>query len=212
MKAWKDILYTIIGFSPAIGALIAYHKLPQTVATHFSVNNEVNGTMNKAMFVLVLCLLGLVPLLMRVVRAVDPKRENYSSFNTAFEIKRLGVALVLAIAGWSALLYNLGYSIDIRRIIMLAISVLFIVLGNYLTQVKPNYTFGIRTPWTLASEENWRRTHRVGGPVMMLGGLIALFCAFAQGRAAVLIFVGTIIVSSFIPIVYSYLLFARTKK
>ncbi|SEM58514.1 SdpI family protein [Paenibacillus sp. OV219] len=212
MKGWKDILYTVVGISPAVGALIAYHKLPQTVATHFSVNNEVNGTMGKGMFVLVLFLLGLVPFVMRVVRAVDPKRENYNKFNTAFEIQRLGVTIVLAVAGWAALVYNLGHSIDIRCMIMIAIGVLFMVMGNYLTQVKSNYTFVIRTPWTLASEENWRKTHRLGGPFMMLGGLIAFVSAFVEGRTAVIIFVGSIVTTSLIPIVYSYLLFARTKK
>ncbi|REE78959.1 putative membrane protein [Paenibacillus taihuensis] len=212
MKAWKDILYTVVGISPAIGALIVYNELPETVATHFSVNNEVNGTMNKGIFILVLVLLGLVPLLMRVMRAVDPKRDNFNNFSTAFEVKRLGATLVLAIAGWTALIYNLGHAIDIRRIIMIAIGVLFLVMGNYLTQVKPNYTFGIRTPWTLASEENWRKTHRIGGPFMMLGGLVALLCTFAEGRTALLGFVGMIIVCSLIPTVYSYWLFTRMKK
>ncbi|AZN42504.1 SdpI family protein [Paenibacillus albus] len=211
MKGWKDIVYAAVGISPAVGALIAYHQLPQTVASHFSVNNEVNGTMSKSMFVLVLFLLGFVPLLMRVFRSVDPKRDNYEHFNTAFEVKRLGVTVVLAVAGWMVLLYNLGHEINIRRIIMIIIGVLFMVMGNYLTQVKPNYTFGIRTPWTLASEEVWRKTHRLGGPFMLLGGLVALICAFVEGQAAVFIFVGSIAVASLTPIVYSYLLFARTK-
>ncbi|QHW33067.1 DUF1648 domain-containing protein [Paenibacillus rhizovicinus] len=211
MNNKREILYLLLALSPAIGALLLYDQLPETMATHFGANNEVNGTMGKNTAILVLALLGFVPLLMRIRRSLDPKRANFASFTTAFEISRFGAALLLAAAGWMMVAYNLGYHIDIRKIILIAVGLLFAVMGNYMTQVRPNYMFGIRTPWTLANEEVWRKTHRFGGPVMMLGGLIALIAAFFDGSASVAVFIAAIVVASLIPVVYSYVLFARLK-
>ena len=47
-----------------------------------------------------------------------------------------------------------------------------IVLGNEMGRLKPNWFAGIRTPWTLSDPENWRRTHRFGGKVFFLAGLL----------------------------------------
>ena len=87
-----------------------------------------------------------------------------------------------------------------------------VALGNYLPRVKPNYTFGIRMPWTLASEDNWRRTHRFAGPVFVAAGAAMLAAAllsavtpeasFWVGMAAVLL--ATLVVGA-----YSYLAWRR---
>lgn len=212
MKKWKEILLLVISLSPAIGGLLLYNRLPETMASHFGVNNEVNGTMSREMSLLMLVLLGLLPLFIRVMRAIDPKKANFEKFPAAFEVTRYGVTLLLTVVGWSIILFNLGYHIDMRKVIMILIGVLFAAMGNFLTQVKPNYTFGIRTPWTLANEEVWRKTHRLGGPLMMIGGIIAFVSAFFGSATAVFIFLAAIFISSLIPVIYSYILFARLPK
>ncbi|QHT62957.1 DUF1648 domain-containing protein [Paenibacillus lycopersici] len=212
MKNKREALYLLLALSPAIGALLLYDRLPETMATHFGVHNQVNGTMSKNAAILVLALLGLVPLLMRIRRSLDPKKANFASFTAAFEISRFGAALLLTAAGWAMIVFNLGYDIDIRKIILIAVGLLFAVMGNYMTQVRPNYMFGIRTPWTLANEEVWRKTHRIGGPVMMLGGVVALAAAFFEGDASVAVFIGAIVLASLIPVAYSYVVFARLKR
>ncbi|WP_235947710.1 SdpI family protein [Paenibacillus glycinis] len=212
MSNKREALYLLIGLSPAIGALILYNRLPDTMATHFGPGNEVNGTMDKGWAILVLALLGLVPLLLRVSRSLDPKRANYRNFGRAFEVTRLGVTLLLGAAGWAMVAYNLGYHVDMRKIVMIALGLLFAVMGNYITQVRQNYMFGIRTPWTLANEEVWRRTHRIAGPLMMLGGFISLIAAFFDGTVPIVVFLSAIVVASLIPVVYSYVLFARLKE
>ena len=153
MNNKRDLLYVLIGLSPAIGALVLYNRLPETMATHFGPSNEVNGTMGKGAAILVLALIGLVPILMRVMRNLDPKRAEYQTFSTAFEVSRFGTALLVTAAGWAIVVYNLGYALDIRKIALIAVGLLFAVMGNYLTQVRQNYLFGIRTPWTLADAE-----------------------------------------------------------
>ncbi|RTE02001.1 SdpI family protein [Paenibacillus whitsoniae] len=212
MKKIKEILLLIISFSPAIWALIVYNQLPDTVASHFGANNEPNGWMSKNGMIIVLVLLGFMPLFLKAVRAIDPKRGNFSKFPVAFEVTRIGVSILLAAAGWGMLLYNLGYHVQMSKIVLVAIGVLFAVMGNFMTQVKPNYTFGIRTPWTLANDEIWRKTHRMGGPLMMLGGVFAFIAAFVTNGTAVIVLIAAMIAMFLVPVLYSYVLYARMPK
>src|SRR4051812_48820884 len=64
------------------------------------------------------------------------------------------------------------------RIIYASVALLFILLGNFMTKLRPNYFIGIRTPWTLESKEVWIKTHRVVSRVMVLGGILMLTLCF----------------------------------
>jgi uncharacterized membrane protein len=67
-----------------------------------------------------------------------------------------------------------GISISIMRLLPAAVGVLLIVVGNALPRVRPNWWFGIRTPWTLSNDRVWERTHRVSGYVFVALGVLAL--------------------------------------
>ncbi|MEC0179913.1 SdpI family protein [Paenibacillus peoriae] len=201
-----DVLTTLIALSPAIGALLLYGRLPDVLASHFSFDNKANGYMSKNGSILLLVLLGLVPLLLRLVRTMDPNRANYEKFSKAYEVTRVGTSLILAVAGWGMLLYNLNYPLQMVTIIYGVLGLMLMVLGNYMTQVQPNFTFGIRTPWTLSNPEVWRKTHRFGGPMMMLGGASGLVAAWVGGVAGTVIFLTGLGISVVAPVLYSFLL------
>jgi len=87
-------------------------------------------------------------------------------------------------------------------------------LGNYLQSVKPNYFIGIRTPWTLENEETWKKVHRLGGKLWLVGGLITIFIAFiAKNNSLLAITFGTVTaIISIVPILYSYIEFRKIHK
>ena len=58
---------------------------------------------------------------------------------------------------------------------------MFIILGNFMPQIKQNYTFGCRTPWALNDEHNWQRTQRMGGYTFVVMGIVLLVLAFLGG-------------------------------
>ncbi|MFD0681213.1 MULTISPECIES: SdpI family protein [unclassified Paenibacillus] len=211
MKIMREIFLILLSISPAVGALIFYNQLPETMATHFGMNNEVNGTMSRGMLIITLILLGLIPVIIRVLRFVDPKRANYEQFSKAFEVSRVGVTVLITVVGWTIIAYNLGNHVDITKVAMVVVGLFFAIMGNYLTQVKHNYMFGIRTPWTLANEEIWRKTHRLAGPLMMIGGIISVISSFLSGSAAVIVFIIAIAAASIIPVFYSYMLYTRNR-
>ncbi|MBJ8190850.1 SdpI family protein [Bacillus cereus] len=207
--SFTDVLTTLIALSPAIGAILMYDRLPNVLASHFGFDNTADGYMSKSGSIIMLVLLGLVPLVIRLARYTDPNRANYEKFSKAYEVTRAGISLVLAVAGWGMLLYNLNIRLQMNTIILGVIGLLLLLMGNYMTQVQPNYTFGIRTPWTLSNPEVWRKTHRFGGPMMMLGGASGLVAAWVDGVAGTVIFLSMLIISVISPILYSLLLYRK---
>jgi uncharacterized membrane protein len=89
------------------------------------------------------------------------------------------------------------------------VGVMFMVIGNYMPRIRPNWIAGIRTPWTLSSERVWRETHRLGGRVFVLGGLVILLSSVLSGSIALVMLLAAIAVVVTVPIVYSLVLFRR---
>ena len=96
--------------------------------------------------------------------------------------------------------------------IQIMVSLLFILIGNVMGRFKHNYFVGIRTPWTLANEEVWRKTHRVAAPIWVLGGIINILLAFTETNFKGIWFVAIVAVISIVPIVYSYIVYQQIIK
>ena len=103
----------------------------------------------------------------------------------------------------------LGLALSGQGIMVTALGLMFLVIGNYLPKCRQNHTMGIKVPWTFASEENWNATHRFAGRVWMIGGLVILLSAFLPGDAGILALISCVIALAVIPIVYSYLYYRR---
>jgi uncharacterized membrane protein len=100
----------------------------------------------------------------------------------------------------------LNKKVNIGLLVNLIIGALFLLIGNYLPKAKQNYTVGIKLPWTLNSEENWNRTHRMAGGLWMLGGLAMIANAFFLSTIVLIVVLCGITIP---PTVYSYLLFKK---
>ena len=114
----------------------------------------------------------------------------------------------------STILIGLGCSISMTAVVFLILGVMFLILGNYLPKCRRTYTMGIRLPWTLASEENWRRTHRFAGKLWVLGGLLLLTAAVLKalspaGMSGSVLAAAAILLALLPPAVYSFLLFKK---
>ncbi len=97
----------------------------------------------------------------------------------------------------------MGRNVRVEVLIPMLIGLLFVAIGNYLPKCQQNYTIGIKIPWTLSSEENWNRTHRLAGWVMVIGGIVFMVAGFFGVFWLVLPAAVTIVL---VPIVYSYIL------
>ncbi len=104
--------------------------------------------------------------------------------------------------------YNLGYPVDVSFVCELLVSLILIIVGNYLPKARQNYTIGIKIPWTLANEENWNRTHRLAGFLWMACGLIMAVLTLC-GAINVIWMAAALVLIVIVPCVYSYWLHVR---
>ena len=86
---------------------------------------------------------------------------------------------------------------------------LFMIIGNYLPKCKMNAVIGIKIPWTYSSEENWNRTHRFGGKVWVICGILMMCTVFMPANICTIVMVGLFVAMILIPTLYSYLFYKK---
>jgi len=215
MKSMRKVV--IIGGVLAVlnflAGFLAYPHLPDKVPTHWNFAGEVDGwgTAWEGAFLLPLVYLGIY-LLLILVPKIDPKRRNYALMGRAYSIIVLIILLFFSAIYFATLGIALGYFENLPSLINIAIGIMFIVIGNYMGKIKHNYFMGIRTPWTLASEEVWYRTHRMAGPFWVAGGILFILMAFVPKGWTLTIFLIVMFTLLLIPTVYSYVIFRRLEQ
>jgi uncharacterized membrane protein len=190
-----------------------YAHFPERVITHWGFNGEPNGWSGRsfAAFFMPVLLVGMYAMFL-AIPWLDPRKERYVEFAKVYDVFRNVILSVLAFIYFIASLSNLGFKIDVGAWIPAVIGILFIVLGNYLGKIKRNWFVGIRTPWTMSSETVWNRTHRFGGKVFMIAGLIMALTVLVPMAWRLPLFIADIIVILIGTIGYSYYAYLQEKK
>ena len=155
-RAWKTLLITsIVTLLPIPVGLVLWDRLPDVMATHFGTNNEANGFSSKPFAVFFIPLFCLAMLwICAVITANDPRKKNISP--KIFRLALWIIPVVSLICGVAIYTYNLGHPLDISSFMMILMGILFILIGNYMPKTRQNYTIGIKVPWALDNEENWK--------------------------------------------------------
>lgn len=201
------IITTLIAALPILVGLILWDQLPDQMATHFNIAGEADGWSGKAFAVigLPMILVG-VHLICALATLADPKKQNIS--DKMFRLV-LWICPVLSIfVNGGVYLYSLGFPVDMSRICMIMVSVVFLIIGNYMPKCRQNYTVGIKVPWTLADPENWNKTHRLAGWLWILSGVLMGIAAILNKMNVVILFC-VILMAAFVPMIYSYVYYVR---
>ncbi|WP_041468329.1 SdpI family protein [Geobacillus sp. C56-T3] len=204
------IVLTVLAYFLSLAAL---PYLPDEVAIHWSASGEADGFSNKWLgaFLPPLLMTFLI-MLMGVLPKFDPKKESYGRFQKSYGIVNAALACFFLLLHIATLAYNLGVSVDIGRLVPLGVGALLIVLGNYMPKIKPNYFIGIRTPWTLESETVWNKTHRLGGKVFIVMGMLLMLTAFSRGDIQFVLLMLVIVFGNLYLIVQSFLYFRKEQR
>ena len=164
------IITSIIILLPMIAGLVLWNQLPGEIPYHWNAAGEVDGWASKpmAVFGTSAVMLGLQGLAV-IATLSDPKKQNHSQKVLQLIFWFIPVLTVVL----SAMIYAtaFGGNVRVEMIVPVLLGVVFVAVGNYLPKCKQNYTVGIKIPWTLHSEENWNRTHRLAGYVWVAGCL-----------------------------------------
>lgn len=206
---WSKILFWLFTLLPFLVSALCYSRLPARVATHFNASGAPNGYSSREMAAFGLpAFYFAITLFVFVMLKIDPKSDNINRSPKVKAAVLWGVVILFNLVHTAMLLNDVGFKLSIGVITGVSVGLLFAVIGNYLPKCKPNYTMGIRLPWTLASEENWRRTHRFAGPLWTAGGIVIALSGLLGWAWTVLPVAAVLCV---VPGVYSYLLFRKEK-
>jgi uncharacterized membrane protein len=138
---------------------------------------------------------------------LDPRRASYAQHEQAYLMARVSSVLLLVAIHWIVLLNGLGYDISVGVIVKGGVGIALFAIGCVLSQVRSNYTFGIRLPWTLDDEVVWRKTHRLGGLLLVLVGLVFVSLAPVSRLVSLLVPLGALVISLLTTAIYAYRLY-----
>lgn len=214
-KFLKKIIWLII-ITPVIYLAIIWNSLPETIAMHFDLKGNIDRYGNKnelLLMILALAVLNvIIYLLLPNIYRIDPKKQAVENKSRLYRITFAIVTFmsaVLCMIIYSSIHGNIIFN---TRFILAAVGLMIAVVGNYMHTIKPNFFAGIRIPWTLNNDENWKKTHLVGGKLFFAGGLlIAVICLFASTIVSMIVLVTIILLITLITCVYSYRLYKKQK-
>lgn len=191
-------------------ALAVYPRLPDTIPIHWNASGEVDGWAGKwpMAFGLPATATGVWLLLLFLPR-IDPRRESYDRFRDTYWLVVNLVVLFLAGLEVATLGVPLGLEVDVAAVTIASLGILFVVLGNYLPRVRPNWWMGVRTPWTLSNDRVWRETHRLAGRTFVLGGIALVVAALLPAEVHLSVLAGVVPLTVLVPVVHSYRLWKR---
>lgn len=218
MKAKRLISWTI-AFIPLIITAIVLPMLPDKIAAHYDFAGNVTRFGSKyEMLILpiVTAGMGFFWLLMEKIVMKD-KEKGYQNVKVLFWGSIImSITFTILTIWFLYLAYTQAESIndiniDFLKILAVSLSIIWIVIGNFLPKCKQNIITGIRTKWTLASENVWYKTHRWGGRLFIAAGIISgVLCLFIpDGMVGVYLSTGVLFIITILVVIYSYYIYKR---
>jgi immunity protein, SdpI family len=211
MKPLRSLFLSILFLLMLLAAFLwLYPQMPALVPVHWNVHGQINGYATPIRAVATpMIIIAFLALLTLVLPAISPRGFEITPFVSVFVIVMLAAQAFVLITALGVLLNAAGHPTGRFMIRMLPVGVLLMIIGNYMGKLRKNFFAGIRTPWTLANDEVWERTHRIGGWLFMLAGLIVVVASLVN--APVAFSVGVILAAALIPAVYSYFVYRRVE-
>jgi len=210
MKKSEIIILGIILLSFITG-IYFYPQMPEKMASHWNIYGNVDDYMPKCsgLFLMPIISIGLFFLFILIPR-IDPLKENIDKFRKHFDRFIVLIMLYLFYIYLLTIFWNIGIKFNIVRFTVPALGILFYYTGVLIENSKRNWSIGIKTPWTLSSETVWNETHKVGGKLFKIAGIISILGIFFPKYAMFFVLI-PIILSSIYTIVYSYLQYKKQK-
>jgi uncharacterized membrane protein len=203
MRKSEIIIFGIIILSFAI-SIYYYPQMPEKVASHWNAEGQVNGYMPKfwGLFLMPIISAGMLLLFILIPR-IDPLKSNIQQFRKYYDGFVVLIMVFLFYLHLLTIFWNSGYTFNMITFLSPAFAILFYYSGILIENAKRNWFIGIRTPWTLSSDKVWDKTHKIGGKLFKVAGILSLFAIFFENYAILVIVVPVIIVSIY-TVVYSY--------
>ncbi len=204
----KFLVGALLAFTCAATAAL-YASLPATIVMHWDASGYANGTVPRNVGALLVPLLALgLAMALFVLPSIDPIDKGYANFRKEYDWLIVLIIAFLCLLQGLVLAWNLGLRFNFSRFIAPLAGLLFYFLGTVMPGFKRNWFAGIRTPWTLSSDEIWRKTHEKAGSIFHIAGLIACLGAVFPRQALYLVFIPILSGTGWV-VAYSYLAYRK---
>ena len=203
-------LWAVSGVIIALMFAVSLWVWPQVpdnaqVPIHWNAAGQPDDYGSKFVGIFLMPLVGIgIVALFSLIRYIDPKRVNIERSATAFRATLFGVLFFMLALHIATMLNIVGYTFNVGYVAAPAVGIMFIVMGNYMGKIRRNYMFGVRTPWTLASELSWNKTHRLAGKLFVAAGLLIVLTTLWEPAFAFYTMMGAIFVTLALTMGYSY--------
>ncbi len=202
---WEKKVLVVIVLASVILAVGSYGLMPDLMVTHWGIYGEPNGWMGRFWGVAMFPLMNILMLgLYFFVLKFEPKQENLNSFRKEYDKLILWIVGILNYIFVLSFVYNLGIKFDMGKMVMPALGLLYIAMGTILPKAKQNFMVGIKTPWTLASEKVWKKTHVLGGKLFMVSGVLSILAVFLPSVWGFYVVIGSVMITTLIVMLYSW--------
>ena len=208
----SSIIILLIILASFVIAIYLYPRMPDEMASHWNFKGEVDDYLPKfwGLFLMPIISLGLF-LLFLLIPKIDPLKANIEKFRKYFDGFIVLIMVFLFYIYLLSIAWNLGKRFDMGRMMVPALGILFYYCGILIENAKRNWFIGIRTPWTLSNEKVWERTHKIGGKLFKIAGLIALLGILFPNYVFYFILVPALLFT-FYTIIYSYFDYQKETK
>jgi uncharacterized membrane protein len=193
-----------------LGAYVAwmYPGLPDPMPTHWNAAGEVDGYSSKPVGAAIIASIPVLSfVIFKLIPVISPRGFRTESFTGTLNIIMVATVLFGCVLGVGLVRASHDTSINISSFVYVAVGLLFVVMGNFLGKVRKNFFLGIRTPWTLASDEVWAKTHRLGGWCFVIAGVFMAIMGVVAPTSTW--FIAAIIAIALIPVVYSFFAYRK---
>ena len=207
---WKAVVSSVIILLPVLFGLIMWNQLPATMTSHWGADGVADGTATKGFMVFGLPLILLaLHWLMLVAETLLQKSKPQNSKIVSMQFFIIPITSLVV----NTFIYSvsLGKDWNLFALIPVLVGVLFLYIGNYLPKTIRNRTMGIKLRWTMGNDENWQKTHRLGGKLWFWSGLVIIASALLPTKFTIAAMIAMIAVAILVPTVYSYSIYRKHK-
>ena len=208
MKTSKWITLVLL-ISFYVLALVFYPQMPARMASHWDATGAVDGYTSRFLGLFLLPFIATaVTALFLAIPVIDPLKANIAKFRLYFYWFIVLFLLFFEYLYILTILWNKNVAFDFTQALLPAMGVLFIYIGIMIRNAKRNYMIGIRTPWTLANDEVWNRTHSLGGKLFIVAGVLSALGAIWPKYALVFV-LAPLLTVTLVTVIYSYVIYKQ---
>lgn len=206
----------VIALLPLVYLLVKWETIPDIVPVHFNGAFEPDRYDSKNTLWLMAGVISGVSMLtyflLENLHRIDPKRKG-KELPSVFKKLSVGIVILCSALGLLIIASCIGPAHSFDKLLLPLLGFMFVFIGDLMHSIKPNYFAGIRIPWTLNSDDNWRRTHQFAGKVWFGVGLLMVLLGFVLPITSFqyIVLVAVVLLVA-LPVGYSYNIYSKEKK